>query len=235
MSKKNKKNSKKTIYLILVLILGISVGYAALSATLKINGTSIIKSAKWSVHFGTEANDIQVTSGSVTGDNVTTPARIKADTSNTEIEFSVNLPEPGDFYEFTAQVVNDGSLDAVIGGDGTPVTLSVTAHELNDGEEGDLIPENSTTEPAVLGWSKYFSYSVEWADLEETATRTDFTPIVGDKLAAPASGSTRTARPIKVRVYYDKEKVNTNEDLPKKDIKLDLNFSMNFVQDKTSN
>ena len=51
MSKNNKKNSKKTVYLILVLILGISVGYAALSATLKINGTSTIKSAKWSVHF----------------------------------------------------------------------------------------------------------------------------------------------------------------------------------------
>lgn len=227
MSKKKKKDSKKTVYLLLLLILGISVGYAALSATLKINGTSIIKSAKWSVHFGEDANDIQVTEGSVTGDNVTTPARIKSGTNNTEIEFSVNLPEPGDFYEFTAQVVNDGTLDAVIGGE-TPVTLEVKAHELNDGVEGAEIPEESTTEPKVLGWNKYFTYSIVWDDLDPKRL-----PAVGDKLAAPGS-ATRTARPVRVRVYYDKDKVYTNDDLPKKDIKLDLTFSMNFVQDKTN-
>lgn len=227
MSKNNKKNSKKTVYLILVLILGISVGYAALSATLKINGTSTIKSAKWSVHFGTEANDIEVTEGSVTGANVTTPAQIKAGTNNTEIEFSVNLAEPGDFYEFTANVVNDGTLDAIIGGENA-VQLDIVAHELNDDTEGDEIPENSGN--GKTGWSNYFTYEVVWDD-----TTPKRLPAVDDKLAAPVSPATRVARPVKVRVYYDKDKVNTNEDLPKKDIKLDLTFSMNFIQDKASN
>lgn len=224
MSKKSKKNSKKTIYLILVLILGISVGYAALSATLKINGTSTIKSATWSVHFGTEANDIQVTSGSVTGDNVTTPARIKSGTNNTEIEYSVNLPEPGDYYEFTANVVNDGTLDAIIGGEDA-VQLTITAHEIENGVEGAEIPEESTGN--VLGWENYFSYSVVWDDLDPKRL-----PAVGDELAAPTGNNARVARPVRVRVYYDKDKVNTNADLPKKDIKLDLSFSMNFIQDK---
>ena len=225
MSKKKKKDSKKTVYLLLLLILGISVGYAALSATLKINGTSIIKSAKWSVHFGENENDIQVTEGSVTGDNVTTPARIKSGTNNTEIEFSVNLPEPGDFYEFTAQVVNDGTLDAIIGEGDSAVSLTVNAVDSDNNE----VPEQSTTEPEVLGWSKYFTYSIVWDDLDPKRL-----PAVGDKLAAPVSPAKKNARPVRVRVYYDKDKINTNSDLPKKDVTFKINFSMNFVQDKTN-
>ena len=225
MSKKNKKDSKKTVYLLLLLILGISVGYAALSATLKINGTSIIKSAKWSVHFGAEENDIQVTEGSVTGDNVTTPAQIKSGTNNTEIEFSVNLPEPGDFYEFTAQVVNDGTLDAIIGEGDSAVSLTVNAVD----SDNNKVPKDSTTEPEVLGWSKYFTYSVVWDDLDPKRL-----PAVGDKLAAPVSPAKKNARTVRVRVYYDKDKVKTNKDLPKKDVTFNINFSMNFVQDKTN-
>ena len=226
MSKKNNKNSKKTVYLILALILGISVGYAALSAQLKINGTSTIKRAQWSVHFGTEANDIQVTSGSVTGDNVTTPARIKSGTSDTEIEYSVSLPEPGDYYEFTANVVNDGTLDAIIGGEDA-VQLTITAHEIENGVEGAEIPKESAGN--VLGWENYFSYSVVWDKLDPKRL-----PAVGDKLAAPTGNANRVARPVKVRVYYDKDKLESDDDLPKKDIKLDLTFSMNFVQDKSN-
>jgi hypothetical protein len=230
MIKSNNKNSKKTIYVILLLILGISVGYAALSANLRINGTSTIKSARWSVHFGTEVNDIQVKEGSVTGSNVNTPASIKSGTNNTEIEFSVNLPAPGDYYEFTANVVNDGTLDAIIGGENA-VQLDIVAHELEEenGEvvEGDLVPETSTNEK--LGWSEYFTYEVVWDD-----TTPKRLPDVNDTLAAPVSPATRVARPVRVRVYYDKDKLDTDEDLPKKDIKLDLTFSINFIQDKNN-
>ena len=215
MIKNNNKNSKKTIYVIMLLILGISVGYAALSANLRINGTSTIKSARWNVHFGTEANDIQVTEGSVTGSNVNIPA---------------SIPAPGDYYEFTANVVNDGTLDAIIGGENA-VQLDIVAHELEEenGEvvEGDLVPETSTNEK--LGWSKYFTYEVVWDD-----TTPKRLPDVNDRLAAPVSPATRVARPVRVRVYYDKDKLDTDEDLPKKDIKLDLTFSMNFIQDKTN-
>lgn len=225
MKKNNKKNSKKTIYLLLLLILGISVGYAALSATLKINGTSIIKSAKWSVHFGDEEGDIAVTNGSVSGANVITPAGIKANTNKTEIEFSVNLPEPGDFYEFTAQVVNDGSLDAIIAnGDTNPLSITATYHDAEN--DVDVTVPDTT-------YNKYFTYSIEWADMETLpAGRESRQPMTGDTLAKPASGQTRNTRPVKVRVYYDKEKVNSDADLPKNDVTFNIVFSMNFVQDK---
>ena len=220
MKKNNKKNSKKTIYLLLLLILGISVGYAALSATLKINGTSIIKSAKWSVHFDTTA--IVPAEGSVTGENEVIPARIKSGTNNTEIEFSVNLPEPGDFYEFTTNVVNDGSLDAIIAnGNTNPLSITATYHDADLDQDVEV--------PAAT-YDKYFTYSIEWTDVD----RLDKTPATGDELDAPVSPATSNSRPVKVRVYYDKDKINTDDDLPKNDVTFNIVFSMNFVQNKSN-
>ncbi len=100
------KISKNNLILLLLLIIGfISVGYAMLTTAININGTSKVKNAKWDVHF----DNIQVTDGSVTP---TTAANITADTSAT---FAVTLEKPGDFYEFTIDVVNAGTIDAMVG------------------------------------------------------------------------------------------------------------------------
>ena len=47
---KKKKNSSFVV-IALLLIVTISIGYAALSTTLNINGTSTIKTQNWDVHF----------------------------------------------------------------------------------------------------------------------------------------------------------------------------------------
>ena len=57
------------------------------------------------MHF----ENLAVTSGSV---ETTTPATIAADT--TTINFEVKLEEPGDFYEFEVDMVNGGTIDAMI-------------------------------------------------------------------------------------------------------------------------
>lgn len=88
---------------LLFLVLGITIGYSYLSANLNINGTSKINTASWDVHF----NNIQTTTGSVTP--VTAPS---IDASGLNITYSVELENPGDFYEFTVDVVNGGSVDA---------------------------------------------------------------------------------------------------------------------------
>ena len=49
---KKKKNSSFVV-IALLLIVTISIGYAALSTTLNINGTSTIKKQTWSVYFDT--------------------------------------------------------------------------------------------------------------------------------------------------------------------------------------
>ena len=101
------KQNKTQIYLLLIfsLALLIGVGYAALSATLKINGQTTINKASWDVHM----ENINVTSGSVTA--TTAPS---LDSTNTTVNFSVKLTNPGDFYEFTVKEVNKGTIDAMV-------------------------------------------------------------------------------------------------------------------------
>jgi hypothetical protein len=94
------------------------IGYAALAATLNIYGTSDIDSASWDVHF----NNVQVTSGSV---SATTPTI----SNNTTVNFSANLANPGDFYEFKVDVVNAGTLDAKL--DGIEILPVLTQEQSN--------------------------------------------------------------------------------------------------------
>ena len=54
---------------------------------------------------------MQVTTGSVSGAQEIEAPTI---TSDTEVEFHVNLKKPGDFYEFTIEARNDGTIDAMI-------------------------------------------------------------------------------------------------------------------------
>ena len=101
------KQNKTQVYLLLIfsLALLIGVGYAALSATLKINGQTTINKASWDVHM----ENINVTSGSVTATAAPT-----LDTAKTTVNFSVKLTNPGDFYEFTVKEVNKGTIDAMV-------------------------------------------------------------------------------------------------------------------------
>ncbi len=105
-------NNKKTIYgIIFILICLVGIGYAALVSNITITGTAAIKSATFDVHF----ENITLTNGSVeinitAGDSAATIEP----TNRTRIDYSVTLEEPGDFYEFTVDVVNAGSMDAMV-------------------------------------------------------------------------------------------------------------------------
>lgn len=115
---KERKNKRKYILALLaLLIVSVSIGYAALSTTLNINGTSTIKTQNWDVHFET----ISPTSGSVTP---TTAANI---VSNTAITYAVALEKPGDFYEFTVDVKNTGSIAAKL--NAAPTISGVSAEQ----------------------------------------------------------------------------------------------------------
>ena len=100
--KKNRKNGL-VVAIVMLLLVGISVGYAAISTTLNINGTSSIGGTTWDVHF----ENVKVSSGSVTA---TTAAKVETDT--TKVTYAVTLSQPGDYYEFTVDVKNAGTLAA---------------------------------------------------------------------------------------------------------------------------
>ena len=144
--RKLKNHAKqKFIALAVLLILAISVGYAALSTTLTINGTANIASNSWLIYF----TNVQVTSGSVTA--TTTPTT--SGTSTITLTWAVNLQTPGDFYEYYVDVKNDGTIDAMIGSLSNTSLTTTQAKYLNytvtysDGaviEQYDKLDSNET-------------------------------------------------------------------------------------------
>ena len=134
-----KLKSKKFLYIILSIVIisifTLTVVYAALSTQLTIAGNAGVVGSTWDVHL---ENPI-VTNGSVSD---TLPVIVDP----TKATFNVNFNLPGDFYEFTIDVVNDGTVDAMI-------DSVVKAPEL-------------TTEQA-----KYFNYDVTYQSGESITTK----------------------------------------------------------------
>ena len=89
---------------ILFLILFISIGFAIISTSLTINGVSSILGNTWDVHF----ENVQVSEGSVSANAPTIT------NSNTTVSFNITLDMPGDYYEFTVDAVNAGTIDAML-------------------------------------------------------------------------------------------------------------------------
>ena len=100
---KDRKTLSLVLCLVLICVFTLSTAYAALNAVLTIQGSAQVTSADWDIHL---ANP-KVTNGSVTT-TVPTLATGKS------LTFSTTLNMPGDFYEFTVDVVNSGSIDAMI-------------------------------------------------------------------------------------------------------------------------
>ena len=138
------KKNRRFIYLI-ILVLGISVGYAALSNNLKINGVSAVKKSTWNIYWDS------VSASSYGNVDVVNAATI-TDTKKTVVDYSVVLNEPGDYYEFTVDAVNDGTLDGMIKtivNDGLTddekvyVDYSVTYNDGKTLQEGHLLKAGS--------------------------------------------------------------------------------------------
>ena len=110
---------RKVLYTVLsiliVSVLTLTVVYAALSTTLNINGNAEVTAANWDIYLdNVQLNSQSATSGVPTISNKTTAS------------FSTTLSKPGDFYEFTIDVVNNGSIDAMIDSVTKTPTLTTT-------------------------------------------------------------------------------------------------------------
>lgn len=105
----NKKSKNVLLLVVLIAIIGIAVGYAALSQTLVLNGTATVKGASdWKVHFaeGTVVNaDAQ---------GVTDPTIVLAGDQLTGT-FGATL-EPGASVSYKVTVVNEGTIGAKYNG-----------------------------------------------------------------------------------------------------------------------
>jgi hypothetical protein len=95
------------IFAICIAVAALSIGYAALSQTLNVNGTTTIKGNNWDVHFEnltkpTAVNKNLVGSASETSSSLNT----------TTLTFAANLVLPGDSITYTWDVKNAGTIDA---------------------------------------------------------------------------------------------------------------------------
>ena len=132
----NKRSSKKYPIILIILLLGITIGYAALNSTLNINGRSNISKNTWDLYF----DNVVVKDGSVEA------IKLPTIENNTTVDFEVELELPGDFYEFTVDVVNNGTIDAMI-------------------ESINKEPNLTTTQ------QKYLNYTIEYQNGEQIASK----------------------------------------------------------------
>ena len=102
--RENRKKTIRTLLLIFILFLGL--GFAALAANLKIDGTVNVSKTAWDVHF----ENVSITEGSVTAN----PAPVSDDATTTEMTYTINFTKPGDYFEFTTDIVNEGTIDAMV-------------------------------------------------------------------------------------------------------------------------
>lgn len=134
MEEEKKKSKKGVIILALLLIVCVSIGYAALTAQLNIDGATKIKGNNWDIdipndNFNTNADPTEYPDCNATtavgcplkddqqdkgGDTEVTQVPIKVATPEGEVkvEWAVVLHKPGDYYEFTVDAENDGTVDA---------------------------------------------------------------------------------------------------------------------------
>lgn len=142
--------NKKNLFIgaLLVAIVAMSVGYAALAQTLSINGTANID-ANW---------DIEITDINETAATGATTKEI--DSSATSATFNVDLAYPGATATYEVNIENKGTINAVLdsvsgidaANSAEPSEIQYTISGVND---GDLLnASDSTTATITVTWVK---------------------------------------------------------------------------------
>lgn len=98
-----KKNLKK--FIILILVLSISIGFAYLSTTLNIAGLIGYKGNSWNIYF----DNVQMIINDVNGNKPT------INNDKDTVNFNINFSEPSEEFKFSVDVVNAGTIDAMLG------------------------------------------------------------------------------------------------------------------------
>ena len=176
----NKKKRKKLSALIL--LLAITVGYALLSTTLRINGVANIKSNTWDIHF----------EHVVPNNESTITAETPSITDNaTKVSYEVTLELPGDFYEFTVDAVNDGSINGEITKLDHKVYLSTDLENPISGLPSyikySIVYDGTTDEPQEgdlleAGDTKTYRIRIEFDPEATTLPNTDTTYKIVDEI-----------------------------------------------------
>ena len=132
-----RKDNQVVKILFLLLIFAVGIGYAYLTSNLSITGATSVAGNTWDIHF----ENLIVKEGSVTA---TTPATINP-SDNTKINYAVLLNKPGDYYEFTVDMVNSGTLPGKV----TLVELNGITSSVEDVIDYSIVYTNNNNPVAV--------------------------------------------------------------------------------------
>ena len=164
------RRRKNKVKLYLLILLGLTIGFALVSTTLYVNGVIGFNPRTFDIHW--DEDSIEVVDGS-------RPAAIDAHVSDAEkknISFAVEFAIPDDFYEFTVDAKNYGNVDGTIG------SITFNYYE-GDSDTPSPLPDNLTysikyadgSTPAVgdvlrPGRSKKYRIRFEQVNLKQTST-----------------------------------------------------------------
>ena len=155
---------------LLVAVLGLTVAFAALSQTLTIKGSAAVNAASWDIHFEKTSGKETEVKGTAT---FTEPTL-----SGTKIEnFSATLTKPGDSVTYYFDIVNKGTVDAVILSYNFPTAMEECLHKsLSSNPECE--PFDLVKNDEVDGYDKgkylqLFNYNIYYVDGGKKLARED--------------------------------------------------------------
>ena len=166
--KRHKKMNKVSI--LLLILLAVTIGYAAISTTLKINGTTSVTKQNWNIYWDNPV----VTSGSVSSE---VPEIVNNDTVAT---WDVELNWPGEYYEFTIDAVNAGTIDAKIKdltATANPALPSYIIYTVKDSDGNELAVNDTLGKATMVG-------GVLTPTKETYTIRVEFDPNTSDETIA---------------------------------------------------
>ena len=145
---KERRTKALVVVVLLIVIAGLTVAFAALSTTLNINGTAYLDAAKWGIKFENLSEPVKVGTVTTTG-----TAKIE-ETKSAEINgINVSLSTPGDKVVYTVDLVNEGTINAKIdkiektkltSGQQKYLTFKVTDKDGREVSEGDILSAGET-------------------------------------------------------------------------------------------
>ena len=145
---KERRTKALVIVVMLIVVAGLTVAFAALSTTLNINGTAYLDAAKWGIKFENLSSPTKIGSATTTG-----TAKIE-ETKAAEITgINVSLSTPGDKVTYTVDLVNEGTINAKIDNIEKTVltseqqrylTFKVTDQNGKEISQGDILGKGET-------------------------------------------------------------------------------------------
>ena len=106
---KERRTKALVVVVLLIVIAGLTVAFAALSTTLNINGTAYLDAAKWGIRFENLSSPTKIGSATTTG-----TAKIEETKAASITGMNVSLSIPGDKVTYTVDLVNKGTINAKI-------------------------------------------------------------------------------------------------------------------------